>query len=815
MLTLHALVDALPQLGTRRAVGLQGNHAARWWTYAELHAMVLRAATTLDRHGITRGQRILLHAANSPEWVAVLLGAATRGITVVPVDASESLSRLIEIARLTHAVLIVSERHDERIAIPHITLHAMTASGTVPISAGESARKDSSHAGSRTNDANANDGASEAPLPSDPAVILFTSGSTGEPRGVILTHANLMQQVQPFLRFRRPLRLVRMRMLALSPLSHVQGLILGLCIPLSIGLIVLYTNDISPPHLVRTIRSGRIRFLSTVPRVLDLLEQELRVTAPSRWPWGRVAAMVRLLGRRFRVILVGGATLPAAREAFWRSSGCLVVQGYGMTETSALATINVPLLGRAGSIGLPLHDASIRIAEDGEILVRGPHVASSFIGRSDDLLTDDGFLRTGDLARRDHRNRLFFLGRKKEVIVTAEGHNVHPAVLESLLLAQPGVRDAVLLAIARNGLEELHAVLLLDRDADAALAVQTVNRGLPSYSRIRGWSSWPDADFPRGVLQKVNRSEIAARIEAPSAAEDDVPPSSSSLDSCIVDPDPQRRITRLAQWFTAHPEMLANADELLRNRGADSIDVLQLFAALRTSATRQHDLAGSALEPLAQHDLHAPSWPFAPGIAPVRTLLRCTLLDPMLAFHTRVDASSTELLRDLRTPCFFAIDPDDRSDRLDFLMLYRALPPRFRRRLMFVMASRPSFASYLDPALHDPAWYRAWVGLLFHAGVPLFMPFTLFPTMTRAGSADGLRRAAVQVDRGFSPVATWGRGVARIAAESQIAVVPVRLRTIAATRRRVEVTFASPVFPDAARSADELHELVMLSSRRV
>ncbi len=298
MQTLAALIDALPRHGNRRATGFAGPHGARWWTYRQLHAMVHRAARVFDGRGIARGQRILLHAANSPEWVAFFLGAILRGIVVVPVDANASMEQLLEIARLTEAVFLIDEQNDPRIGIPRHDLHDLGDPDQEPM---------------------------HVPIePEDAAAILFTSGSTGAPRGVILSHANLMQQAAPFLRLRTPLRLVRFRLLALSPLSHVQGLVLGLVVPLSIGLIVLYSHSVSPPHLVRTIRTSRIRFLSTVPRILDLLEQELRATTA---PHGGMLPMARAMGRRFRVILVGGATLPAEREAFWRASGVLVVQG--------------------------------------------------------------------------------------------------------------------------------------------------------------------------------------------------------------------------------------------------------------------------------------------------------------------------------------------------------------------------------------------------------------------------------------------------------------------------------------------------------
>ncbi len=766
MRTLLDLIDELPRLGNRRAVGLRGEHGTRWWTYRELHAMVHRAAGVLARHDLRAGQRVLLHAPNSPEWVAFFLGAALRGIIVVPVDASAPAARVLEIARLTDAVFLIDESKDPLIGIPRHGIEDL--SGAEPA-------------------------VERAPLtPSDPAVILFTSGSTGSPRGVVLTHANLLHQVAPFLRLRTPLRLLRFRLLALSPLSHVQGLILGLCIPFAIGLIVLYTTSLQPEHLIRTIRAARIRFLSTVPRVLDLLERELRTRVG---PQGNPLLMARVMGRRFRVLFVGGATLPAEREAFWRSSAIAVMQGYGMTETSALATINLPFLGRAGSIGLALHHDSVRIADDGEILVRGPHVATSFIGDEAEAFTEDGYLRTGDIARRDARNRLFFLGRKKEVLVTAEGHNVHPSTLETRLLANAGVRDAVVLGMPRDGFEEVHAVLLLDSAADAPAVMQSTNIQLASHERIRSWTVWPEADFPRGVLSKANRVEIARRL-AMQSGENHASCDVESLDACIGDPDPGRRVRRLVAYFSAQAAH-ADAEQLMRDSGADSIDILQVLSRVK--------MPDGAL-PLTP-DTQSPSWPFTPGLSFLRSLLRRAFLDPLLAMNTSVRASGTEHLASVNGPSLFALVGKERLDRLDYLRVYRGLPSRFRRRLMFVTATTPLFATYAKPD-EQSLWYRIRGVLFFRLVLPLLMPFTLFPTPTQRGTAEGLRRACVWIDRGFTPLSTWGRGTAIMAAECGLTVVPVRMQI---EPNGVTIAFRPPVLPHPARSSDELHALVTQS----
>jgi long-chain acyl-CoA synthetase len=575
-------------------------------------------------------------------------------------------------------------------------------------------------------------------------------------------------------------------MLALSPLSHVQGLVVGLVIPYAIGLIVLYSHSAEPRHLIRTVRTSRIRFLNAVPRILHLLERELRADVGD----GGFAAMARVMGRRFRVILAGGAALPAEREAFWRRSLVAVVQGYGLTETSALATINVPLLGRAGSIGFAVHRHSIRIADDGEVLVRGPHVASQFIGDSEDAFTEHGELRTGDLATRDRRNRLFFLGRKKDAIVTAEGHTVHPAAIESSLLSSPDLRDAVVLAVRRDGLEELHAVLLLEGHADAAAVVQRTNLTLAPHERIRSWTAWPDDDFPRAVLGKPDRAEIARRIRVAPA-----PRAATSPPNLLIasrEADPRRRVDALVAWFEANRD--ANVTDTLSEYGVDSIDVLQVL-------TRLEELPRAEL---IEEDVEVPEWSVAEALTPVRWLVRRALVHPALALTTRVRAEGIEHLNGVDSRTFFALDGGSRMDRVDFLRIYRALPQRLRNQVMILLASHHLRGDGRS------LWFRAYLRVVLNFAMPVFIPYTLFPKRTEAATAEALRRACVCIDRGFAPLTTWGRGAAVMATECHLTVVPVQLLKDGGG---VVVRFFAPIAPLPTRTSDELHELARTAFR--
>ncbi|MDX6402442.1 MAG: long-chain acyl-CoA synthetase, partial [Gaiellaceae bacterium] len=407
--TLQDLVEGLSAFGDRRALGIRSSYGARWWSYRRLEAESIRFATLLEAEGVGRGDRVAIWGANSPEWAAAALGAFLRGAVVVPIDGDASTALAARIVELAEAQLVLHDPDVDAAAVDAPAVPLFLEGGN------DSAR---------------------APLrlvpvvPDDPAFLLFTSGSTREPRGVVLTHRNLASQAASFRKWRRLAKLRAFRLLALSPLSHVQGLLMGLIVPLSVGLSVLYSESVEPAQVIRTIRENRVNLLLAVPRVQTMLADALRTSRHGRS--GRTLAEraqeIRLfalrrhmlfiatrrqLGYAFGVVLVGGAALPSDDERFWYECGYVLVQGYGLTETSALVSVrmNGPFHARLGSVGRALPHQDVRIGDGGEVLVRGPNVSTLTAG-------SDGYLHTGDLGRLDGGGRLWLRGRKDDVIVT-------------------------------------------------------------------------------------------------------------------------------------------------------------------------------------------------------------------------------------------------------------------------------------------------------------------------------------------------------------------------------------------------------------
>ena len=267
----------------------------------------------------------------------------------------------------------------------------------------------------------------------------------------------------------------------------------------------------------------------TVPRFLESLKEKLerdldvdRIAARQdgsflRRVW-RARRVHHRFGWKFWAFVSGGATLPASTESFWRNLGFAVVQGYGMTETAALVSVAHPFKPKQGSIGKQLPGMEMKVAANGEILVRGDNISPGFWSGGVKPLTDaEGWLHTGDLARTEEGGHLYFQGRQKDVIVTAAGVNIHPEDLEAALNRQEGIRTSAVIGVeGRQGPEPVAVLLLRDPSRDAAAAVANANRELAAHQQIRHWLIWPEADFPRTPTQKVRKPAVAEWIRSQS-----------------------------------------------------------------------------------------------------------------------------------------------------------------------------------------------------------------------------------------------------------------------------------------------------------
>src|ERR1700683_4604324 len=482
----ESLVEFFPEYarqGSDTAFIHHRGYRIQRWTYSRVAADARRFARELEARGIGKGDAVLLWAENSPEWAVVFWGCLLRGAVVVPIDRISTAEFSSRVAQQVNAKLLVySETLTSDLAIPRLSIDAIS-------------EIIASH--------------SDTPYPSsqlsrqDILEIVFTSGTTAEPRGVVITHGNVLANIEPLEReIKKYLRYERifhpLRFLNLLPLSHIFGQILALFIAPILGANTIFRESLKPVELLETIHRERVSVLIAVPRLIESLEREIerQMEAEGRLEkfkkdlaasgnghfllrWWRFRRIHHQLGWKFWAFICGGAALPAPTETFWNRLGYAVIQGYGLTETTSLISLNHPFRSDKGSLGKLFPGMEMKGDATGEILVRGENIAAGYWSgpQLQPVVGEDGWFHTGDLAQVDQQGRLFFKGRQKNVIVTPAGMKVYPQDLERALREQPGVKESVVIGLERDGNAEPCAVLLLDSDAvDPRLIVQKIGR---------------------------------------------------------------------------------------------------------------------------------------------------------------------------------------------------------------------------------------------------------------------------------------------------------------------------------------------------
>jgi long-chain acyl-CoA synthetase len=576
---LATLVEDYRRHGNQSAVVVHRGIRCQRFTYADLADFSGRFAAELMRRQLSAGERVVLWGENSAEWVAAFFGCVLRGVLVVPLDASGGLDFAQRVLAETQPRLVAGDRRLlSRLAgglaeeVPRLAFDEFAMLPLPP---------------------------SGAPLqepslsPDTPLQILFTSGTTAEPKGIVHTHRNVIASLEPIERemqkYLRYERLVHpLRFLHTLPLSHVFGQFMGLWIPPLLAAEVHFESRLEAPRLLELIGRHRISVLAAVPRVLDLLRAELELRDPSLAQrlersagqtlgrrWWSFRAVHRQLGIKFWALVCGGAALPPRLERFWRDLGLAVIQGYGMTETAALITLNHPFHPAQGSIGKPLPGREIRIGGDGEVLVRGEMVSGARWQNGAMRTLSDPWLATGDLAEQGSEGELHFRGRKSETIVTAAGLNIHPEDVEAALVGQPGVEACAVVPLhTRAGAEPVAVLIFRGSTEQLSDAIDAANASLAEYQRIRRWELWPQLDFPRTSLGKIQRRKVAEWV----AAQAEGAPRPHCVGEGGESQDPLAAL--VAEVAHVHPDRVGDDARLDRDFHLDSLARVQLQAEL-------------------------------------------------------------------------------------------------------------------------------------------------------------------------------------------------------------------------------------------
>ena len=543
---LDLLDDAVARFGDRPAFAIRHEDGTtEGWTYREFDRRTRVAAFRLRALGLEKGDRVLTWSASTPALPATYFGAIRAGVVLVPLDLRMSREAIAGILDASGAKRLILGSGDDAPDPNAFGLGGLATSTVLAIGAAPDEGELP-----MPGDWEAQVAGWPRPAPSNLVELIFTSGTTGTPKGVMLTHANLIAANQTFHRIVPPME---HRIVSLLPLSHLLEQAVGVFYALSVGASVLYVRSRNPRVIFEALREHRVTSMVVVPQVLDLfwsaIEREVEKSGQerlfallrsiARWLPMPVRRLIfrrvhARLGGSFRLFMSAGAFLPPALQQAWEDLGVTVLQGYGATETGTGSSTTLDDHG-LGTVGYAPKGIEMRLAADGEVQFRGPSLFQGYWNAPEltaASFAEDGWYKTGDIGHLDPRGRLILSGRKKDVIVLPNGFNVYPEDIENALRVA-GLRDSVVLETAPGRIE---AMLLAPgagpiRTAGEPLgfdpaapppevrapieaAVKAANGTLGPNQRVAGWRLWPESDFPRTHTLKVKRDLVRAWVGA-------------------------------------------------------------------------------------------------------------------------------------------------------------------------------------------------------------------------------------------------------------------------------------------------------------
>ncbi|MDQ5846769.1 MAG: AMP-binding protein [Acidobacteriota bacterium] len=535
---------------TRVAMRIERDGRKEQYTYADLRELATRAAGFLAAEGIKSGDRVMLVSHNAPEWGMSYFGVLKAGASCIPVDPESSTEEIVNFARAGEAAgIILSEKiHREqpelrrRLSEEGLSPRLWTFDEVFAIP------------DQKTEDERL------ALLPSrvtaqSLASLIFTSGTTGRPKGVMLSHRNLTSMVSMLSSVFD--MSTKDGVLSVLPLHHTFEFSTGFLTPLSRGAQITYLPDLTGDALARAIKNGHVTGMVGVPALWELLHRRIKNKLYERSDWigktadGLIQANAWLrdrtplnlgpivfypihegLGGRIRYFISGGSALSEKIQKDFQGLGFTILEGYGLTEASPVLTVTRPenrLL--TGSVGRPLPGVEVRISDPdssgvGEVIARGPNVMLGYY--ADETATRDAlverWLYTGDLGKLDDDGNLFLVGRSKEIIVDTNGKNVYPDELEEVYASSPYVKELSIVGLADGIGEKVACLVVADDEYDIALSrdelrrrveehFREVSSSLPYYKRVKVLH-FTDIELPRTATRKVKRAEVITILEA-------------------------------------------------------------------------------------------------------------------------------------------------------------------------------------------------------------------------------------------------------------------------------------------------------------
>ncbi|HYX30212.1 MAG TPA: AMP-binding protein [Pyrinomonadaceae bacterium] len=535
---------------TRVAMRIERDGHKEQYTYEDLRELATRAAAFFASQEIKSGDRVMLFSHNAPEWGMTYFGVLKAGATCIPVDPESSTEEVVNFARAGEAsgIVISDKLKTERSSLPEQLKTAgldkvrIWTFDQVFELVDEKIEKDRvSFLPARV-------------IAQSVASLIFTSGTTGRPKGVMLSHRNLTSMVSMLS------SVFDMDtsdgVLSVLPLHHTFEFSTGFLTPLSRGAQITYLPELSSEYLAKAIKNGHVTGMVGVPALWELLHRRIKNRLHDRGKWVGEGADLLIkfnawlrdntplnfgqmlfypihegMGGRIRYFISGGSALNEKVRRDFQGLGLTILEGYGLTEASPVLTVTRPenrVL--SGTVGRSLPGVEIRIAEPdssgvGEVIARGPNVMLGYFGNEEATRKAlvDRWLYTGDLGRLDEEGNLYLVGRSKDIIVDTNGKNVYPDEVEEVYQDSPYIKELSVIGLPDGIGEKVACMVVPDVEFDISLSradlrqkieehFRDVSAKLPYYKRVK-LLHFTDDELPRTATRKVKRPEVLRMMQ--------------------------------------------------------------------------------------------------------------------------------------------------------------------------------------------------------------------------------------------------------------------------------------------------------------
>lgn len=768
---VETIPDVVPfimqEYGKSTAFAFKSGFRTTIWTYEELQKSTLKTLSFLNKQGIKKGDRIAIYAPNSPWWACVYFACVVSGIVIVPLDFNSRAEFVEKICRLTEAKLLFTNRAAHHFRVKTVSLediHLLVNNlPPAPMSrnlTGKSLLE-----------------------------IVFTSGTTGNPKGVLVSQGNIVANISA-LRQVMPVS-EGMTFLSTLPLSHMLEQSLGLLGPLRFGCTIVYLQTKSSSAILEVMQEHSVNAIVTVPIFLKLLKDNiirevenngkqkqfyvllsLAAKLPSQARRLIFQKIHKKLGGKLKFIVVGGAPLDRETELFWENLGVLVLQGYGLTEASPVIACNTITSRKPFSVGKRLPNVSVRLAKRNEILVKGQNITSGYYKNEEATKEafEKGWFKTGDIGEFDKDGFLFIRSRKKNMMVTSSGQKVYPEDIELILNSISGVEES---CVVQLGERIVAAILPKSTNLNTSELLRKVNGLLSEAQKLDEILMWPGEDFPRTVTLKVIRKEVAKRLGS----------------KAIISPQKQVGNNDVLLGILkkiSGKEEVSEKSSLVNNLNLSSLDRVELVTLIEESfgieidesAITERTTVASLRESLKKSGIQTEKLPFYQWATAPFALFARQMLQPLLFFAIRlfviIKYEGKENFTKVKYPVIFM---SNHTSHLDTPAILLGLPQAIRKKTA-VAAAMDYFFDTSGPLKKT---YSLFVTLLLNA-----YPFSRDKTGFVRKS---LKHSGKLLDKGFSilvfPEGTrnstthTGRfkiGAGLLALQMKVPIIPVKVK---------------------------------------